>query len=908
MRKAFVLLLFAFLPLRAQELLPFVENFTKAEYNGDNQVWNVAQGNDDAMYFANNHYLLRYNGVVWEKYSLPNKTIIRSIFVDGDRIYSGSYKEFGFWKRIHGRMRYFSLSEGKPLFEGVSDNEEIWKVFKYKGEIYFQSFNELFILGRKGVRKMRLSSQISYCYVIEGSVYAASVTQGILVLQDNRFVPIPGTDLVKNNVIHHIEKAGDHLYAFTKNNGIFIHDSHGLQPWRHPLNEVLKSQVIIAGKFIGPTKMAVGTALSGLYLIDLASGDWINLNRQNAIKNNAVLFIATDKENDLWLGLDNGICHVEVNSPVSILTDNSGVLGSVYALSPFQGGHLMATNHGVFTSLKGKLQVVPGSQGQVWDIFYTHGSYVIGHNDGTYKYASGQFSKSSPVNGGWQFMESPYDKVYLQANYSGIAVYPDANDMANYKTLSGITKPIRKISQEKPGELWAADNYRSLYRVRYDKNFNTTTIENVSQSSGIANDYGVKIFGWRGTTRFLINNRWYHFDRTSGKLVVDAAFNAVFSNVSEIVPVDETNFMVVKSGLLYLITASRGHYIWQLVPEKYYQGKLIIENIKAYTDGNNLLVNLDDGFLSFRRNKGKSTVPKVTIEAFRKDRLVGSEIKLKYNEPITIHAVPEYYGFSRPDLLYRLDGEDKYNRLKGGSVTLNNLESGTQRLDFFYDDGSRLVKIASYRFEVGFPWYFSIWMILLYIVVLLVISFIYYRWNMMRYRQKLALREEEMRHQQDIIEMENELRIQEYEKHILELEIQSKSTEVAGKSFSIAKQGEVMDSIRKILDNESDLNKIKTEIKRAIRTNTIEKHEWEAFETNMKQIHSEFVSRLLAKHPDLSSKDIRLSIYLRMNLSSKEIAPLMNISFRGVELHRYRLRRKLVLPQEANLNKYMMDI
>jgi FixJ family two-component response regulator len=76
----------------------------------------------------------------------------------------------------------------------------------------------------------------------------------------------------------------------------------------------------------------------------------------------------------------------------------------------------------------------------------------------------------------------------------------------------------------------------------------------------------------------------------------------------------------------------------------------------------------------------------------------------------------------------------------------------------------------------------------------------------------------------------------------------------------------------------------------------------------MKQIHSEFVTRLLARHPDLSAKDIRLSIYLRMNLSSKEIAPLMNISFRGVELHRYRLRRKLELAQEVGLSKYMTDI
>jgi hypothetical protein len=59
----------------AQELLPFVENYNKANYQGDNQTWNVAQGSDDAMYFANNHYLLRYDGVKWEKICYPIKLL-----------------------------------------------------------------------------------------------------------------------------------------------------------------------------------------------------------------------------------------------------------------------------------------------------------------------------------------------------------------------------------------------------------------------------------------------------------------------------------------------------------------------------------------------------------------------------------------------------------------------------------------------------------------------------------------------------------------------------------------------------------------------------------------------------------------------------------------------------------------
>ena len=114
-------------PNYSQELLPFVENYSKSDYKGDNQIWNIAQGNDKALYFANNHYLLRYDGIKWEKNTLPNKTIIRSVFVEGDKIYSGSYKEFGYWKREKGRMIYISISQGKKIFND-SDNGEIWKI------------------------------------------------------------------------------------------------------------------------------------------------------------------------------------------------------------------------------------------------------------------------------------------------------------------------------------------------------------------------------------------------------------------------------------------------------------------------------------------------------------------------------------------------------------------------------------------------------------------------------------------------------------------------------------------------------------------------------------------------------------------------------------------------------------
>jgi len=898
--------------LRAQELLPFVENFTKSEYTGDNQVWNVAQGSDNAMYFANHHHFLRYNGVKWEKYSLPNRTIIRSIFTEGDRIYCGSYKEFGYWKRIKGRMKYFSMSANKGLFLGNADNEEIWKIFRHGDKLYFQSFNEIYISEGEKIEKLKFPSQISYCYPIDDKLYVASVHNGVFELRGRKFVKADYWPELVNHIIHGMQKHKGLIYVFTVSDGIFTGDEGGLKPWINTLNSTLINDRILTAKFTGDNTLTVGTALNGLYIIDMKTGTYRNINRKNGLKNNAVLSIAADKENDLWVGLDNGISHIEVNSPINIFSDNSGILGSVYSLSTLEDGYLFVTNLGIFTYRDKEIAPVPYSQGQVWDIYKHDNMFVIGHNDGTFTYDGHQLRRVNPVNGGWKFLKSDYDGVYFQANYSGIAVYKDINDLSKWKILDSITKPVRNIAQNRRGELWAADNYRSLYRIKYDSDFNVTQVENISRINKINSDFGVKIFNFRNEILFLINNTWYNFNRISNRLEKHKLFNTVFNDISDIIPIDDDSFMVIKGGLLYLISQKGDDFIWKLVPEKYYQGKLIMENTRVYNNSGQLLINLDDGFFTFEAGRNKIKEQLIVVEGYYQGRLINDATDIEYNQPVELNVVAGYFGFNRPDLFYKLNEGKEFTAVKGGSLILNNLSSGSQHAEIYFNNGLKFVKIAEYKFKVGRPWHFSVPMVLLYLVAISGVFFLYYRWNTVRYRQKIRLNDEELKHRRMILELEmeaeNKLRQQEYEKHMLEVEVQTKASEVAGKSLSIAKHSEMIESIQVALESEVSGDQLKTQLRKIIKTNSISKNEWQSFEKNLVKSHDEFVNRLLARFPVLTPKDIKLCIYLRMNLSSKEIAPLMNISFRGVELHRYRLRKKLEISSDESLSKFMINI
>jgi AraC family transcriptional regulator, chitin signaling transcriptional activator len=894
---------FISLQLTAQELLPFVENYSKSNYQGDNQIWNVVQGNDNAMYFANNYYLLRYDGVKWEKNTLPNRTIIRSIFNDGNKIYSGSYQEFGYWYRKNAKMHYVSISKGKNIF-GENNNEEIWKIFKFKDKIYFQSFNSLFIFDGKSIKEKKIPFLISYCFVVDNQLLIASVKNGIYKLNKEAIEKVNGLAVLEDNVIHTIQQYKGKTYFFTKRNGVYVSEKGKISPWENYLNNILKAASINVAKFIENNKLIIGTANNGVYILDLIDGTYKNINRNNVLMNNSILSIGQDKEHNLWLGLDNGIAHIEVNSPISIFYDSSGILGSVYSVASTPKGYLMASNHGVFKYEGKQLSLIPSTQGQAWNISKISDQYLIGHNEGTFIYKNGLFSKLNGINGGWNVAKSAINNSYLQATYSGVVIYDDATNLNQKAAINGLLKPIKYLAQNRKNEIWAADVNRGLYRILYNEAYETKKVDNVTQRSNIKNDFGVKIFEFRNEILFLIDKSWYTYNSITNQLEGNQLFNSNFKNVSNIVSIDENHFLVLQEGLLYHIYADGSKFISNNIQEKYYKGKIINDNLKVFKDIN--------GFILLDLKYDAKEQTNIKIEAFSNDILVVNNSKIKHNSELKVNVITGIYGITKPNLFYRLNGKKDYVPIKEGVILLNNLSSGSHDITIYTNDGLHYNKVTSFQFVVANAWYFSIWMILVYIIIVGLILYLYYKWNKMKYIQKLKLQEEELKHQREILEMElkaeNELNSQEYEKHILELELLTKSSEVAGKSLSIAKQSEMIENIQNILNTESDFNKLKSEIKKAIKINSVNKHEWEVFETNLNQINNEFIIALSKKYPNLTSKDIKLCVYLKMNLSSKEIAPMMNITFRGVELHRYRLRKKLGLTQDEVLSKFLLSI
>uniref|UniRef100_UPI001F8ED837 triple tyrosine motif-containing protein n=1 Tax=Nostoc sp. CMAA1605 TaxID=2055159 RepID=UPI001F8ED837 len=232
---------------------------------------------------------------------------------------------------------------------------------------------------------------------------------------------------------------------------------------------------------------------------------------------------------------------------------------------------------------------------------------------------------------------------------------------------------------------------------------------------------------------------------------------------------------------------------------------------------------------------------------------------------------------------------------------------------------------CTYTFRVAPPWYRSWWA---YVIYLLLVSAAFY--GVYRLQDRRLRRKQEQRRQADQQQFEEEQRRLTYQHQLemaraekemiklknenLEAEIEHKNAELASTAMNLVQKKEFMLKIT------GELNKLckpgndqvdTAELKKIIRSLGSEEkldEDWKQFSIHFNSVHSNFLINLKKAFPALNAHELKLCAYLRMNLSSKEIAQLLSISVRGVEISRYRLRKKLQVPAKEDLFQFLLQV
>lgn len=941
---------------------PFIKNFPTALYQAGVQNWSIQQHENDYLFFANNNGLLQYDGNNWSCFPLKNNTIARSLLVQGDKVFIGGQNEFGYFQPDDkGRMTFHSLLELIP--ETDRQFEDVWEIIAWKKGILFYTSDRLYYLYDEQIKVIWRGEYLSFLGKAHDRVFLKN-QEGLFELKEAQLLPLQspkGFDQVVVTSVLDLEQ-GELLFTTLKK-GIFKLNRDRLEAWETPIDSFLKQNRIYCATQDMEGQIVLGTSLAGVVILKKTGKLVVHLSKSNGLQKNNVLSVFIDSSNNLWVGLDNGIDFAQTSGTYTQIIPDGGLEGTAYACVLHDGYYYFGTSSGLY-ALKDNTpqqlfnhtpyQLIDGTQGQVWGLQVFNGQLLLGHHEGAFQIERNGSQHSikkisTSVAGVWKFLKiAGREDLMIAGTYGGLELYQKRQkDWFFVRKFEALQESSRFLEQDELSNIWVAHPYRGLYKVNFDEDYTKIYVKLYGQKDGLSSDNLNNVFSLNKGVIFTSMTGIYRYNPEKDFFEPYREMENLLEGESQILRFFEDKQDHIwfvgsqSSGLLQMrdkgVSKSFKKHLLPGLTSQLVRGFELIYPIDS-PDGLQALAGAEKGFIRldpFKKTHGREGL-KVTLQHVYNISNGDSLLLAGQYSDQQLHASSTFlyqqnafrFAFTAPNYKFHekiefqcyLEGSDhdwspwsikrekEYTNLRAGEYTFQ------VRAKNLTGDISPVV---SYSFEITPPWYFSNLAKLIYFLLILLFLATLILVPRSRFRKKTAdlvseQRKKEEEHQKVVAKREQA--IIELKNKNLEAEIRHKNQELASTTMHLVQRSEMLGKLKDQLEKlgkdtkEPKTNKqIKSLIKLLSQDADLDR-EWDQFAHHFDQVHSDFLKRLKINHPQLTSNDQKLCAYLRMNLSTKEIAPLMNISIRGVEVGRYRLRKKLNIDKGVDLNELMMRI
>lgn len=939
-------------PIGQAELI----TFSRKDYGAGAQNWAMTRDQNHRLYVANNEGLLVLNGKRWQLFPVPNHTILRSIaFGPEGKLYAGAQDELGFFAPDPvGRLHFSSLKHLLP----ASDKKfpDVWSIVTTEKDVFFRTTNAIF---QYHEGKMFSHTAGSIWHSLHKHInfpLAQDPKWGLLIWAGTKWdTLIPKKNLPSGCLISDVQPwNGDTSLISTEKNGLFFLVKNLLIPFSTQGEGIQTTQHFTSLAVLADRSFLAGTYFNGLFHFSSKGGILEIISEKNGLRNNTIRCLNADPLNGIWMGLDNGIAYYENQNAIRHIHPTTFRNGVGYAVASFQNELYFALSTGIQyvpignNSDLGSITAMPKPilNGLSWNVFTLENHLFAGRDDGLWTINNHQPTPVSAGLGFWtgrSYLEAG-KPVMVAGNYFGIHLLNIESDNFKDKAILPIFKESSRFLEVDKNNIWVSHPYRGVYRIQPGAG----KIDLFNQKDGLPSDLDNHVFRVKQKIVFATAKGVYEFNKTNNRMEKSNLFTSIFGDLPiRYLKEDQNgNIWFVQNNMVGVVDLTQQNPQVHYIPEL--KNKIVsgFENIFPF-DSRNLFIGSDEGFyhLNFEKYKEKIQSFSVYLTQIRAIAKVDSTIfgGFRFNPkprnetpnfPFRLNSLQFTFAGSiynpseNLEYSYILDGFDKtwsewspksekdYTNLPAGNYTFKVKARRSP---------SHESAILDYPFSIAPPIYQTIWAYIFY--VLLLFGFFY---GALKFQAKKYRKRQEIRRIEDLKRFEEEQKQQAYQ-HQLELEksekefirlqndklageIEHKNAELTSATMNLVQKKEFILKLKAELQQLQKTTKVADdhpELKKLLKTLSEEEKlnkEWDHFAQHFDSVYGDFLSRLKAKFPNLKPHELHLCAYLRMNLSSKEIAPLMSISVRGVEIGRYRLRKKLNLNQEENLTQFLMNI
>lgn len=958
-----LLFIFASLRLMAQNQIgtPQIINYNNLSYKAGTQNWDSAQDKFGVMYFGNNEGLLSFNGKFWNIYPLPNRTVVRSLEIGPEgKIYVGGQDEVGyFFPDQAGKLAFHSLMYLIP--EDEQKFGDIWNISIVNDQVFFRSVSKILHL-KDGLMKV-YKAEKEWIFLGQGKkrLFAQERKRGLLTYRNGVWYPLSLDPLLdKITITSILEYSEDSFLVTTLKSGLFLLKDSRLYPKKTDFDQTLYSDRIYCAITVNQNWYALGTTSGGVLIVD-KNGKLIQKNSfAEGLQKNNVRSLFIDMNKNLWLGLDEGIDFMAINSAIKQIYPDKNKQVTSYAIKIFDDRLYIGTSNGLFRSSvlspgnkdislsPGYFDEVSNTKGQVWGLEELNNNLLLAHEDGAFVVKENSVDKIFSYPGTWLFnpvsVFSPSQNI-IAGTYTGLhsLTFKDGKFQDN-GSLTGVKDPLRfAVYDASSNSVWASHPYHGVYQIELTAAFNQikrTTL--YSKKDGLPSTLYNYVFKIKN--RIVIatekgiyeyDSRKKHFSPSSslheplGDLAIqylkeDPAGNIWFITNKEVGIIDfgqpgsakpysivyfpelsskvvggfETVYPVDENNVF--IGANKGviHLNYKKYVENISRLSLLISQVKISGKKDSVIF----GGYFINNNRQASVQDPASVVSIGKNSYNSIHFEYSstlYEQQNNIEFSYQLSGFDKEWSVWSEKSEKDYTNLPPGKYTFyikarNNLGNSSEPV--------------AYSFKILPAWYESNLAYMIYFLIFAALIIIMVKWL-----QKRNLKVQEhlkYLHQRELDRNENEIVRLKNEK--LENDVNFKNKELASTTMHLVQRGKVLAKIKEVISNLEKMPNAEnnsSDFKQIFRLlNEVEKRDedWDQFSIHFDHVHSNFLADIKERHPSLTPNELKLCAYLKMNLSSKEIAHLMSVTIRAVEVSRYRLRKKLNIPSDANLFDHLI--
>ena len=514
------------------------------------------------------------------------------------------------YKRQH---TYHSLVDLLP--EDQRAFEDVWDIVIYGQDVFFRTNHVVFqYSGGKMIIHKPMGSLLSMFVTREG-LCIQTVAYDLLVFKKGSFQPFLKVDGLQSAITGALAWDGDTVILSSLKQGLFYLANGRIGRWTTLYDDLIKEKRVYSSTTLPNGNLALGTSLDGLIVIDSQRRVIRHLNKKSGLQNNNILHTFSDRAGNVWLGLDNGIDCVVLDSRYTSIFPDGEMQATGYSASVFENRLYLGVSNGAYVApwqsyydpeLGPVFKKVNGTDGQVWSLNPAGGALVMGHHEGSFLLSANNSRLLSSEPGAWTFVTMS-DEYMLGGTYTGLVLYrKEKGQWVFDRKLDGLKESCRIMVKDEDQSIWISHPYRGVYNVRWNaENKDKIDIRFFNQEDGLPTNLNNYVFQIAGKAVFATEKGVFHFDRSKDTFVPDDDFNRLLDKQHRVRYLREDT----KGNVWYVTDHEAGMLIVndfglkkevrkKVIPEL--AGKLVggFEFLLPI-DGHNMIIGTEQGFIHY---------------------------------------------------------------------------------------------------------------------------------------------------------------------------------------------------------------------------------------------------------------------------------------------------------------------